>query len=90
VVDDLARRGDALLALRIADIALVAYPQSPVLAASRARVLHDLRERYAQMNPFRFILYSEWSGRGLSPVQSDPPAPAMMRSNASSQVPMSD
>ena len=74
MVDDLARRGDALLALRIADIALVAYPQSPVLAASRARVLHDLRERYAQMNPFR----------------SDPPAPAMMRSNASSQVPMSD
>jgi glyoxylase-like metal-dependent hydrolase (beta-lactamase superfamily II) len=78
VVDDLTRRGDALLALRIADIALVAYPQSPTLGASRARVLHDLRERYAQINPFRFILYSEWSGRGLSPVQHDPPAPPMM------------
>lgn len=70
-VDDLARRGDALLALRIADIAVVAYPQSAALGASRARVLHDLRERYAQMNPFRFILYSEWSGQGLSPVQHD-------------------
>ena len=69
VVDDLARRGDAPLALRIADIGLVRYPASASLDASRARVLHDLRERYAQMNPFRFIVYSEWSGRGLSPVR---------------------
>jgi glyoxylase-like metal-dependent hydrolase (beta-lactamase superfamily II) len=69
VVDDLARRGDALLALRIADTGLVRYPQSAPLGASRARVLRDLQERYAQLNPFRFILYSEWSGRSLSPVQ---------------------
>ena len=69
VVDDLTRRGDAPLALRIADIGLVRYPASTSLAASRARVLHDLRERYAQTNPFRFILYSEWSARGLPPVQ---------------------
>jgi glyoxylase-like metal-dependent hydrolase (beta-lactamase superfamily II) len=86
VVDDLALRGDALLALRIADIALVAYPQSAPLDARRARVLHDLRERYAQTNPFRFILYSEWSGRGMSPVQYDPPAPAAAKSSISSQV----
>jgi glyoxylase-like metal-dependent hydrolase (beta-lactamase superfamily II) len=65
VVDDLARRGDAPLALRIADLGLVRYPQSASLGASRERVLHDLRERYAQINPFRFIVYSEWSGRGV-------------------------
>jgi hypothetical protein len=68
VVDDLARRGDAPLALQFADLGLVRYPQSAPLGASRARVLHDLRERYAQVNPFRFIVYSEWAGRAVPPL----------------------
>jgi len=27
-----------------------------------------LRQINSQMNPFRFIIYSEWSGKALAPV----------------------
>jgi hypothetical protein len=66
-IDDLRGRRDAPLALR-ADIATVRYLQSTELSASRARVHSDLRERYGSMNPFRFILCSEWSGHAILSV----------------------
>jgi glyoxylase-like metal-dependent hydrolase (beta-lactamase superfamily II) len=65
---DLEVRGDAALALQIADLGLVRYPTSAALRESRARALTTLREMYSQTNPFRFIVYSEWAGRGLEPV----------------------
>jgi glyoxylase-like metal-dependent hydrolase (beta-lactamase superfamily II) len=67
-VSDLEGRGDAALALQIADLGLARYPSSTALRENRERVLRTLREIHSQTNPFRFIVYSEWAGRGLDPV----------------------
>jgi hypothetical protein len=61
-------RGDAGLALQIADLGLVRHPSSAALREARERALRTLREFYSQTNPFRFIVYSEWAGRGLAPI----------------------
>lgn len=66
--DELEQRGDAALALHIADSGLARYPQNGALKASRERALNSLRALNAQANPFRFIVYSEWAGKGLAPV----------------------
>ena len=66
--DRLEERGDSALALRIAELGLVRYPNSVALRSSRARSLTTLRQINSQMNPFRFIIYSEWSGKALAPV----------------------
>ncbi len=66
--EELERRGDAALALEMAELGLSRYPASPRLERSRARALKTLRETYAQTNPFRFIVYSEWAGKALNPV----------------------
>jgi len=67
---DLEARGDAALALRIAELGLQRHRASAALARERAHALATLREVYAQTNPFRFIVYSEFAGRGLNPVAS--------------------
>lgn len=64
----LEERGDSALALRVAELGLVRYPKSAVLSSSRTRSLTTLRQINSQMNPFRFIIYSEWSGTSLAPV----------------------
>jgi hypothetical protein len=74
-VDELERRGDAALALHLADLGLARYPASAALQRGRGRVLKALRELTSQNNPFRFIIYSEWAGRALSPVVAPDPAP---------------
>jgi len=68
---ELERRGDAALALQVAELGLARYPSSAPLRASRERALATLREIYSQTNPFRFIVYSEWAGQGLAPVAQD-------------------
>ena len=65
---ELEARGDAALALQIADLGLARHPTSVPLRQARERALTTLRELYAQTNPFRFIVYSEMAGRGLAPV----------------------
>jgi glyoxylase-like metal-dependent hydrolase (beta-lactamase superfamily II) len=65
---DLEARGDAALALQIAELGLARHPASAALSQTRARTLTTLREIYSQTNPFRFIVYSEMAGRGLDPV----------------------
>lgn len=65
---DLEARGDAALALHIADLGLVRHPTSARLRQLRERALTTLREIYSQTNPFRFIVYSEMAGRGLAPL----------------------
>ena len=65
---ELESRGDAALALQIADLGLVRHPSSVALRENRERALKTLREIHSQTNPFRFIVYSEWAGRGLAPV----------------------
>jgi glyoxylase-like metal-dependent hydrolase (beta-lactamase superfamily II) len=64
----LERRGDASLALQLAELGLVQYPSSAPLQQIRARALTTLRDIHSQMNPFRFIVYSEWAGRGMGQV----------------------
>jgi glyoxylase-like metal-dependent hydrolase (beta-lactamase superfamily II) len=66
---DLEARGDAALALRIADLGLARYPASVDLQQTRTRALTTLRDINAQTNPFRFIVYSEQAGLGLAPVE---------------------
>jgi glyoxylase-like metal-dependent hydrolase (beta-lactamase superfamily II) len=73
---ELEARGDAALALQIADLGLARHPTSAPLQQARDRALTALRERYAQINPFRFIVYSEMAGRGLAPVEVRPAAAA--------------
>jgi glyoxylase-like metal-dependent hydrolase (beta-lactamase superfamily II) len=74
-VDELERRGDAALALHIADLGLARYPASAALQRGRGHALKALRELTSQTNPFRFIIYSEWAGGTLSPVALPDPAP---------------
>ncbi|HEY6002835.1 MAG TPA: MBL fold metallo-hydrolase [Anaeromyxobacter sp.] len=76
VAKELEARGDAALALQIADLGLVRHPSSAALRESRERALRTLQEIHSQTNPFRFIVYSEWAGRGLSPVtEREPTSP---------------
>ena len=62
-------QGDHVLALRLADLGLVSYPGSEALAALRRQALDGLRARHQQLNPFKFIIYSEWAGAALVPVE---------------------
>jgi glyoxylase-like metal-dependent hydrolase (beta-lactamase superfamily II) len=66
--DQLQQRGDSALALRISELGLIRYPNSAALQQSRSRSLATLQAINSQMNPFRFIVYSEWSGKALAPV----------------------
>ncbi len=68
-VGGLAERGDDALALKLAQIGLVRYPSSEALAGLRRRALDNLRARHQQLSPFKFIIYSEWAGAELSPVE---------------------
>jgi len=65
----LAERGDDVLALRLADLGLVRYSSSEALMTLRRRALDNMRLRHQQMSPFKFIIYSEWAGAELSPVE---------------------
>jgi glyoxylase-like metal-dependent hydrolase (beta-lactamase superfamily II) len=64
----LDRRDDAL-ALKLTDLGLLNYPTSQTLTNLRRQALDRLRERYQQLNPFKFIIYSEWAGAELPPVE---------------------
>ena len=66
--DDLLDRGDAPMALRLIDAGLGAHSGDVALGARRRRALAMLQARYQQVNPFRFIVYSGWSGRPVPPV----------------------
>jgi hypothetical protein len=59
------------LALQIAELGQISHPKNEALAASRARALTTLRLQSAQMNPFRFIVYSELAGQSVAPLRPD-------------------
>jgi glyoxylase-like metal-dependent hydrolase (beta-lactamase superfamily II) len=71
VADDLLARGDAPLALRVAEMGLLQHGNSETLQGIRKRALAMLIERYHSVDPFRFIIYSQWAGARLRPV-ADP------------------
>jgi glyoxylase-like metal-dependent hydrolase (beta-lactamase superfamily II) len=64
----LDRRADAL-ALKLTDLGRLNYPTSQTLMHLRRQALDRLREKYQQLNPFKFIIYSEWAGADLPPVE---------------------
>jgi glyoxylase-like metal-dependent hydrolase (beta-lactamase superfamily II) len=68
-VRGLTERGDDVLALKVADLGLVRYPSSEALTTLRRRALDNMRLRNQQMSPFKFIIYSEWAGAELSPIE---------------------
>jgi glyoxylase-like metal-dependent hydrolase (beta-lactamase superfamily II) len=61
----LLEQGDETLALKLTDLALLTYPASRVLSELRRHALDRLRTRYQALNPFKFIVYSEWAGADL-------------------------
>ncbi len=64
----LLAQGDATLAHKLVDFGLLCYPSSRPLIDLRRRALDRLREVYQQLNPFKFIVYSEWAAAELRPV----------------------
>jgi len=62
-------RSDDALALKLTDLGLLTYPTSQTLTHLRRQALDRLREQYQQLNPFKFIIYSEWAGAELPPVE---------------------
>lgn len=65
----LLEQGDHVLALKLAEHGLLSHPGSEALAALRRRALDGLRAKHQQLNPFKFIIYSEWAGAALVPVE---------------------
>jgi glyoxylase-like metal-dependent hydrolase (beta-lactamase superfamily II) len=68
VASDLIARGDAPLALRVAEMGLLRHPNSEALRDGRKRALSMLVERANSVDPFRFIVYSQWAGVPLQPI----------------------
>jgi glyoxylase-like metal-dependent hydrolase (beta-lactamase superfamily II) len=68
-VRTLLDQGDYAVALKLADLARITYPGSDALAGLRRQALDGLRARNQQLNPFKFIIYSEWAGASLTPVE---------------------
>jgi Alkyl sulfatase dimerisation len=68
-VQALLRQGDDALALKLADLGVVSYPASEALPGLRRQALDRLRARHQNLNPFKFIIYSEWAGAELAPVE---------------------
>jgi glyoxylase-like metal-dependent hydrolase (beta-lactamase superfamily II) len=64
----LLERGDDALALRLVDLGRQRHPHSSELGELRRRALDGLRARHQQLNPFKFIIYSEWAGADLPPA----------------------
>jgi hypothetical protein len=68
-IQTLLGQRDYVLALKLADVSLLSYPKSDGLAALRRQALDGLRAQHQQLNPFKFIIYSEWAGAALAPVE---------------------
>jgi hypothetical protein len=64
----LLAQGDVTLAHKLLEFGLLAYPASRPLTDLRHQALGRLREAYQQLDPFKFIVYSEWAAAELRPV----------------------
>ena len=65
----LLEQGDDVLTLKLADLGLLNYPASRALTDLRRHALNRLRVRHQALDPFKFIVYSEWAKADLSPVE---------------------
>ena len=68
VAGDLLARGDGPLALKLVEMGLLRHPASQELQRVRAKALSMLIDRYNPVDPFRFIVYSQWAGDALRPI----------------------
>ena len=66
--ESLLRSGDDALALEMAQAGLASFPESESLRALRGRTLDALRARNQQLDPFKFIIYSELRGAETPPL----------------------
>ena len=64
----LLNQGNAALALKLIELGQQSHPSSRSLPRLRRQALDRLRERYQQLHPFKFILYSELAGAEVLPV----------------------
>jgi glyoxylase-like metal-dependent hydrolase (beta-lactamase superfamily II) len=64
-------QGNAALALKLIEMGQQRHLGSKTLAQLRRRALDRLRERYQQLNPFKFIVYSRLAGAELLPAPDD-------------------
>jgi hypothetical protein len=62
-------RDDVALALKLTDLGLLSYPASRALSELRRLALDRLRTRHQNLNPFKFIVYSEWAKADLVPLE---------------------
>ncbi|MBV9383718.1 MAG: MBL fold metallo-hydrolase [Streptosporangiaceae bacterium] len=65
----LTGQGDHALALEIIEPGLLRYPSSAALARLRQDTLRRLAELHQQLDPFRFLIYSELAGLEIGPVR---------------------
>ncbi|HWE22632.1 MAG TPA: MBL fold metallo-hydrolase [Myxococcales bacterium] len=68
VADDLLARGDGPLALKVAEMGLLRHADSERLRHARTKALAMLIDRYGPVDPFRFIVYSQWANSPVRPV----------------------
>ncbi len=70
VAADLTMRGDLALALEVADAGLTAFPNDAgPRSRTKTQALDGLRVRNGQLNPFKFIIYSELEGVETAPLE---------------------
>ena len=62
-------RSDYAMALEISTLGLLRYPASRRLRDLRRQALERLRELHQQLDPFKFVIYSEWAAAELQPVE---------------------
>jgi glyoxylase-like metal-dependent hydrolase (beta-lactamase superfamily II) len=68
VAENLLARGDGPLGLKVAEMGLLRHPSSERLQGARKKALSMLIERYSPVDPFRFIIYSQWANAPLRPI----------------------
>jgi glyoxylase-like metal-dependent hydrolase (beta-lactamase superfamily II) len=66
--ESLLGSGDDALALEMSQAGLASFPGSDQLRALRGRALDALRARNQQLDPFKFIIYSELRGAETPPL----------------------
>jgi hypothetical protein len=59
--------------LKVVDMGLLRHPASEGLKRARTKALSMVIERYNPVDPFRFIIYSQWAGTPLRPIGAAPP-----------------
>ena len=67
ILDRMSANGDYELAAKVSGWYLAHSPESPAVRASARVVFQQLREKFQELNPFKFIIYSEAIGQETAP-----------------------